>query len=56
MGWVADASGDALPLADAPLASLLALSGGHPVDVFGELEEGRVCPLTLAVGGEVVTP
>ena len=55
-GWVADASGDALPLADAPLRSLLALSGGHPVDMFGELEEGRVRPLTLAVGGEVVTP
>ncbi|WP_077489560.1 SWIM zinc finger family protein [Sinomonas mesophila] len=55
-GWVADSSGDALPLADAPLASLLALSGGHPVDMFGELEEGRVRPLSLAVGGVVVTP
>ena len=55
-GWVADDAGDALPLAEAPLASLLALSGGHPVDMFGELEEGRFRPLALAVGGEVVVP
>lgn len=55
-GWLHDTSGDALPLVDAPLDLLLALTGGHPVDIFGELEDGRVRPLTVVVDGMVVTP
>ena len=55
-GWLRDGSGNALPLVDAPLDSLLALTGGHAVEVFGELEEGRVRPLSAVVGGAVVTP
>jgi hypothetical protein len=55
-GWLQDASGNGLPLVDAPLDSLLALTGGHPVDLFGELEEGRVRPLSAVVDGTVVTP
>jgi len=35
---------------------LLALTGGHPADLFGELEEGHVRPLSAVVGGAVVTP
>ncbi len=56
MGWVHDPSGDALPLVDAPLDSLLALTGGYAADVFGELEDGRLRPLTVVVDGTVVTP
>jgi hypothetical protein len=55
-GWLRDGAGDALPLVDAPLDSLLALTGGHPVDLFGELEDGRVRPLSAVVDGAVVTP
>lgn len=55
-GWLRDEAGDALPLVDAPLDSLLALTGGHPADLFGELEEGHVRPLSAVVGGAVVTP
>jgi hypothetical protein len=55
-GWLRDETGDALPMVDAPLDSLLALTGGHPVDLFGELEEGRVRPLSVVVNGAVVTP
>ncbi|MDQ0672661.1 hypothetical protein QFZ36_000222 [Pseudarthrobacter siccitolerans] len=55
-GWLQDETGDALPLVDAPLDALLALTGGHPVDLFGELEEGRVRPLSVVVNGAVVTP
>lgn len=54
-GWLRDQAGDALPILGDSLASLLALTGGHPVDIFGELEEGRVRPLSLVVDGEVVT-
>jgi hypothetical protein len=55
-GWLRDGSGDALAMVDAPVDSLLALTGGHPVHVFGELEEGRVRPLSVVVDGAVVTP
>ena len=55
-GWLRDGSGDALPLVGAAMDSLLALTGSYPVDVFGELEEGRVRPLSLVVEGAVVTP
>ncbi|XAS70210.1 SWIM zinc finger family protein [Micrococcaceae bacterium Sec5.1] len=55
-GWLLDGNDNALPLMDAPLDSLLALTGGHPVDVFGELEDGRLRPLTVVVDDAVVTP
>ncbi|MDP5225930.1 MULTISPECIES: SWIM zinc finger family protein [Arthrobacter] len=55
-GWLIDAVGDALPLIEAPMDSLLALTGGHPVDLFGELEDGHVRPLSLVIGGTVVVP
>lgn len=55
-GWLRDNSGHCLPLLDAPVASLLALTGGQPVDMFGELEDGRVRPLSVVVNGAVVTP
>ncbi|WP_411721566.1 SWIM zinc finger family protein [Mycetocola sp.] len=55
-GWVQDGTGNALPLIDAALDSLLALTGGHPVDIFGELEEGRIRPLSAVIGETVVTP
>lgn len=55
-GWLRDGAGDALALVDAPLDSLLALTGGHPVDLFGELADGRVRPLSAVVDGAVVTP
>ena len=55
-GWLRDGSGDALAMVGAPVDSLLALTGGHPVHVFGELEEGRVRPLSVVVDGMVVTP
>lgn len=55
-GWIRDAEGNSLPLVDANLDSLLALTGGHAVDIFGELEDGHVRPLTVVVEGTVVTP
>ncbi|MBT2586438.1 SWIM zinc finger family protein [Arthrobacter sp. ISL-95] len=55
-GWLHDPNGDALPLVDAPLDSLLALTGGHTTDIFGELEDGRLRPLTVVVDSMVVTP
>ena len=56
LGLLHDPSGDALPLVDAPLDALLALTGGHAADIFGELEDGRLRPLTVVVDGMVVTP
>lgn len=55
-GWLRDDAGHCLPLLDAPVKSLLALTGGHPVYMFGELEDGRVRPLSVVVNGAVVTP
>ncbi|WP_415856552.1 SWIM zinc finger family protein [Sinomonas sp. G460-2] len=55
-GWLRDASGDALPLLGGSLTALLALTGGWPVDVFGELEEGSVRPLSIVVDGAVLAP
>lgn len=50
-----DGRGDALPLVpDAPLWTLLAWTGGEPVDLFGELEDGELRPLTVAVDGDLV--
>lgn len=47
--WLQDADGDRLPLAPAADRLLmLALSGGHPVTVVGEWEEGVVFPMAVA--------
>jgi hypothetical protein len=51
-----DASGQGrLLTADTHVWRLLALTGGHPVDAFAELEGGRLRPLSAVVGGEVLT-
>ena len=52
---VVDAPGRALPLDPGfePWA-VLARTGGRPVDLFGELEDGAVRLLTVAVDGELV--
>ncbi len=39
---------------DADVWSLLALTGGRPARVFGELEESRLRPLTVVLADEVV--
>jgi len=50
-----DADGAGLPLvADAPVELLLALTGARPVDAFGEVEDGRLRILTLAVDETMV--
>lgn len=50
-----DASGAAQPLtADAEIWALLALTGGHPAWLFGELEGDRFRPLTVRAEGELV--
>jgi hypothetical protein len=52
---VVDAQGASVALTeDAPVWSLLALTGGRPSRVFGELEEARLRPLTVVVDDEVV--
>jgi hypothetical protein len=54
--WViADSAGGALALGRrADAWTLLAVSGGHAVDVFGELEGERLRPLSVAADGRVV--
>jgi hypothetical protein len=55
-GRVVDTHGRALGLAAGVDAwPLLARTGGHPTDLFGELEDGCVRPLTLALDGELVS-
>ena len=50
--YLRDPAGDRLDLTDdVPLWLLLALTGGHPADMFGELEAGRFRPLSVAVDG-----
>ncbi len=50
-----DEAGDALRLTeDSPVWPLLALTGGHPTDVFAELEGQRARPLSAVVDGELV--
>ena len=50
-----DEAGDALRLTeDSPVWQLLALTGGHPTDVFAELEGQRARPLSAVVDGELV--
>jgi hypothetical protein len=54
-GWsVRDAEDAVLKLVeDAPVWHALALTGGAPADVFGEIEDGRFRPLTVAFAGQV---
>ena len=52
---VVDARGNSLPLAAGPpLWSLLALSGGRPVDLFGEWVDDRLHPSSAVVDGRLV--
>jgi len=52
---VVDADGASVALTgDADVWSLLALTGGRPSRVFGELEESRLRPLTVVLDEEVV--
>lgn len=52
---VVDAEGASVALADdADVWSLLAVTGGRPTQLFGELEESRLRPLTVVVDGEVM--
>jgi len=51
-----DRDGTALRLAaEADVWTLLALSGGHPVDVFGEWIDRRLHPCSVAVDGRLVS-
>lgn len=51
---VSDGSGSLPVTAGAPVWTLLALSGGGPVDVFGEIEAGAFRPLSVWLGDRVV--
>jgi hypothetical protein len=53
---VTDAAGDRLDLVDDDdsLWPALAMTGGQPADLFGELSGGRFRPLSVAVGGGLV--
>jgi hypothetical protein len=53
---VVDPSGVALPMGgETDLTMLLAVSGGRPVDLFGEWDGYRFTPLTVQAGGELVS-
>ncbi len=53
--WVVGDDGAALPIADGvDVWSLLALTGGRPVDIFGELEGDRLFPASVSVAGTLV--
>jgi hypothetical protein len=50
-----DPAGTALPLAqDTDIWQLLALSGGHPVPVFGEWISQRLHPLSVEIDNRLV--
>lgn len=52
---IGDPHGDSLVLTDdADVWTLLALTGGRPARVFGELEAGRFRPLSVVAEGELV--
>ena len=52
---VVDPTGVSQPLTDdADVWTLLALTGGRPADLFGELEAQRLRPLSVVVGDELV--
>lgn len=50
-GWLVDDDGAALPFAGGDPWTLLALSGGHPVDVVGEWRGGLLTPLAAVADG-----
>jgi hypothetical protein len=54
--WVRDQAGDAWPLSMrfAAYWRLQALSGGHPVSVFGEWDGHALWPLSVWAGGRLV--
>jgi hypothetical protein len=53
---VVDPEGIAVPMGgETDLMMLLAISGGRPVDLFGEWDGYRYTPLTVAAGGELVS-
>jgi hypothetical protein len=47
--YVRDGSGKGLPLAESRPWKLLALSGGHPVDLAGEWDGEALRPLAVRV-------
>jgi hypothetical protein len=52
---LADTTGAALPLStDTDVWQLLALSGGHPIPIFGEWSSNRFYPLTAAIDDHLV--
>jgi hypothetical protein len=54
-GHLVDPQGDVVAVAPGTdIWSWLARTGGQPVDVFGELEDGRVRPLTIRLDGRLV--
>lgn len=54
--FVKDSSGHALPLTGGDHWQLLALSGGYPVDFFGEWSNGILRPLGTVVAGQYTPP
>lgn len=50
-----DSAGKTILLHGDPIG-LLALSGGRPITVFGELDQDRFRPLSVDLDGELVTP
>jgi hypothetical protein len=55
-GVLVDVDGTALALApDTDVWPLLALSGGHPVDLFGEWYDGHLHPRSVAADGRLVS-
>jgi len=49
--YIRDARGDALPLAKGKHWQLLALSGGHPIDLANEWDGESLLPLGIMTGG-----
>ncbi len=49
--YIRDARGDALPLAKGEHWQLLALSGGHPIDLASEWDGESLLPLGIMTGG-----
>jgi hypothetical protein len=54
-GWVVDGTGDGLRLGhDTDAWPLLALTGGRPVELFGEVEGERFHPAAVGINGALV--
>lgn len=51
---VVDPDGDTLPFDGDNLWRVLAVSGGRPVDVFGEWADDRLCVCSVAAGEGLV--